>query len=156
MIDRLRIYYHIFYQLDWLRKILYVTLYYHQLAAIIASIAACHCCLPLPTTIHRFINASVTLSFSKFPNQLSPKISTSLDFWSHSTSNLDNELSPDSSVNDNDRQLAEEGNTYAEEGDTFAEEGGDMYKVDSDKLESVLRLLQTSRCFGDRGPILEP
>lgn len=103
------------------------------------------------TTIHQRICDPI---FLKIPKSTFPQIFNNPRFLV--TSNLDNELSPDSSVNDNDRQLAEEGNTYAEEGDTFAEEGGDMYKVDSDKLESVLRLLQTSRCFGDRGPILEP
>ena len=72
--------------------------------------------------------------FLKIPKSTFPQIFNNPRFLV--TSNLDNELSPDSSVNSGDRQLAEEG-----EG---AGGGGDRYEVDSDKLESVLRLLQTS------------
>ncbi|KAL2968191.1 hypothetical protein AAZX31_15G016800 [Glycine max] len=72
--------------------------------------------------------------FLKIPKSTFPQIFNNPRFLV--TSNLDNELSPDSLVNGGDRQLAEEG-----EG---AGGGGDRYEVDSDKLESVLRLLQTS------------
>ncbi|KAG4384892.1 hypothetical protein GLYMA_13G356700v4 [Glycine max] len=71
--------------------------------------------------------------FLKIPKSTFPQIFNNPRFLV--TSNLDNELSPDSSVNGGDRQLAEQ-----EEGGG----GGDTYEVDSDTLESVLRLLQTS------------
>ena len=79
----------------------------------------------------------MTLSFSKSPNQLFSQIFNSPRFLdTDSTSNLDNECSLDSLVNDCDKQLAKEGDTYAEGGDTFVEEEeGDTYEVDFDKLE---------------------
>ncbi|KAK7385834.1 hypothetical protein VNO78_31744 [Psophocarpus tetragonolobus] len=55
---------------------------------------------------------------------------------------LDNELSPDSPENGGVRSPTVEA-TYAEEGYTFVEEV-DTYEVGSDKLESVLRLLEST------------
>ncbi|KAK7372615.1 hypothetical protein VNO80_06002 [Phaseolus coccineus] len=79
------------------------------------------------SAIHQRISNPI---FFKIPKSTFPQILNNPRFFAtDSTLTLDDELSPDFSENGSDRQRLEE---------------GDMYEVDVDKLESLLRLLEIS------------